>query len=326
MMTAADMCAIVHVSCCHHMGSSRIMRVFITGATGWVGSVVIEELQTAGHHIIGLARSEKAAAALEAIGVAVHRGSLEDLESLRAGASAADAVVHTAFNHDFSRFAENGVVEKRAIAALGEALAGSGRTLLVTSGVARIAPGRLVTEDDLRDLSVPFPRDPETAATAAAARGVNVSVIRLSPSVHGAGETHGFLPRVIAAARKHGVSAYVGEGDNFWPGVHRRDAARLYRLALERSAKHAVYHAVAEEGVRFRDIAEVIGRQLNLPVASKTGSEVEAHFGDFAMFAQIDARASSAKTRATLGWEPTEPGILSDLNGAAYFASAMTRA
>ena len=303
------------------------MRVFVTGATGWVGSAVIEELRTAGHDIVGLARSDDSAAILDATGVAVQRGSLEDLGSLRAGASAADAVIHAAFNHDdLSRFAESGAVERRAIEALGEALAGSGRTLVVTSGVALIAPGRLVSEGDSRDPSVQFPRDPETAATAAAARGVHVSVIRLSPSVHGAGETHGFLPRVIAAAREHGVSAYVGEGNNCWPGVHRRDAARLYRLALERSAEHAVYHGVAEEGVRFRDIAEVVGRRLNLPVASKTGPEIEAHFGDFAMFAQVDARASNAKTRAALGWEPTEAGILADLDGAAYFSAATTRA
>jgi len=275
------------------------MRVFVTGATGWVGSAVIEELQAAGHTVTGLARSDASAAALASAGIAVHRGSLEDLESLRAGAAASDAVIHTAFNHDFSRFAENGAAERSAIEALGDALAGTGRTLVVTSGVALISPGRVATEDDLRDPNVPFPRDPETVAAAVAARGVRVSVIRLSPSVHGAGD-HGFVPIVIGLAREHGVSAYVGDGNNRWPGVHRRDAARLYRLALERGAEHAVYHAVAEEGVPFREIAGVIGRRLNLPVVSISGADIAAHFGWFEHFAQIDASASSAKTRQSL--------------------------
>ncbi len=294
------------------------MRVFVTGATGWVGSAVSEELQAAGHTVTGLARSDTAAAALASAGIAVQRGSLEDLEGLRAGAAAADAVIHTAFNHDFSRFAENGAVERRAIEALGDVLAGTGRTLIVTSGVALIAPGRLITEDDAHDPAVPFPRDPETVAAAAAARGVRVSVIRLAPSVHGAGD-HGFVPIVIGLAREHGASAYVGEGNNRWPAVHRRDAARLYRLALERGAEHAVYHAVAEEGIPFREIAGVIGRRLKLPVVSTSGARVDAHFGWFARFAQIDAAASSAKTRQSLGWQPAEPALLDELDGPAYF-------
>lgn len=298
------------------------MRVFVTGATGWVGSAVIEELRGAGHSVLGLARSDAAAAALASAGVAVQRGSLEDLDSLRAGAAASDAVIHTAFNHDFSRFAESGAAERSAIDALGSALAGTDRTLIVTSGVALLAPGRMVTEDDVRDPNaVPFPRDPESAASAAAARGARVSVIRLAPSVHGDGENHGFVPRVIALAREHGVSAYVGDGNNRWPGVHRRDTARLYRLALERAAKYAVYHAVADEGVPFREIAGIIGRRLNVPVVSKSGDDVAAHFGAFAMFAQIDAIASSAKTRQSLGWHPTEPALLDDLDSAAYFPS-----
>jgi nucleoside-diphosphate-sugar epimerase len=297
------------------------MRVFVTGATGWVGSTVIEELRAAGHTVVGLARSEAAAATLAGAGIAVQRGSLEDLESLRAGAAAADAVIHTAFNHDFSRFAENGVVERIAIETLGSALAGTGRPLIVTSGVALIAPGRMVTEDDARDPNVPFPRDPESAAAAVVSRGVRVSVIRLAPSVHGTGETHGFIPIVIGLAREHGVSAYVGDGNNRWPGVHRRDAARLYRLALERAAEYAVYHAVADEGVPFREIAGVIGRHLTIPVASISGAGVEAHFGWFARFAQIDAAASSAKTRQSLGWKPTGPALLDDLDSPAYFPS-----
>jgi nucleoside-diphosphate-sugar epimerase len=298
-----------------------IMHVFVTGATGWVGSAVVEELLGAGHTVTGLARSDASAATLASAGVAVQRGSLEDLESLRAGAAAADAVVHTAFNHDFSRFAENGAAERSAIEALGDALAGTGRPLIVTSGVALISPGHVATEDSVRDPGVPFPRDPETVAAAAAARGVRVSVIRLAPSVHGAGD-HGFVPIVIGMAREHGVSAYVGDGNNLWPGVHRRDAARLYRLALERAPEHAVYHAVADEGVPFREIAGVIGRQLNLPVVSLAGDDVGAHFGWFAHFAQIDAAASSAKTQQSLGWHPTEPALLDDLDSTAYFPSA----
>lgn len=302
------------------------MRVFVTGATGWVGSAVIQELRTAGHAVVGLARSDASAAELEKLGVGVRRGSLEDIESLRAGAVGADAVVHAAFNGDLTKFAENAAVELRAIEALGGALAGTRKTLVVTSGVAMIKPGQVVTEDDSRDSSVKFPRDPETAATAVAKRGVHVSVVRLSPCVHGAGETHGFLPLTIAAARAHGVSAYVDKGENRWAGVARRDAARLFRLALERSAEHAVYHAVAEEGVRCRDIADAIGRKLDLPVVSVTGPAIAAHFGEFAPFAQIDASASNAKTRAALAWEPIEPGILADLNGTAYFPVTTTHA
>ena len=294
------------------------MRVFVTGATGWVGSAVVDELHSAGHSIIGLARSDASAAVLDSAGITVQRGSLEDLESLRAGAIAADAVVHTAFSHDFTRFAENGIAERSAIEALGSALAGTEKPLIVTSGVALITPGRTVTEGDNRDSSVQFPRDPETAAAAAAARGVRVSVIRLAPSVHGKGD-HGFVPIIIGMARERGVSAYIGDGGNRWPGVHRRDAAQLYRLALERAAPHAVYHAVAEEGVPFREIAEVIGRQLDLPVVSISGDDVGKHFGWFAHFAQIDAPSSSAQTRESLAWNPIEPGLLADLDNAAYF-------
>jgi nucleoside-diphosphate-sugar epimerase len=300
------------------------MRIFVTGATGWVGSAVTVELRAAGHTVLGLARSDAAAERLASEGIAVHRGSLEDLESLRAGAAAADAVIHTAFNHDFSRFAENAAVERGSIEALGSALAETGRSLIVTSGVALISPGRLVTEDDVRDPnSEPFPRDPESVAAAVAARGVRVSVVRLPPSVHGAGD-HGFVPAVIGLAREHGVSAYVGDGANRWSGVHRRDAARLYRLALERAAEHAVYHAIAEEGIPFREMASAIGRQLNLPATSVSGEAIDAHFGWFSRFAQVDAIASSAKTREFLGWRPTEPTLLDDLNGSAYFPAAET--
>ena len=294
------------------------MHVFVTGATGWVGSAVIDELLAGGHTVTGLARSDAAVATLEAKGVAIQRGSLEELESLRTGAAAADSVIHTAFSHDFTRFAENGQAEQRAIAALGDAMAGTGKPLVITSGIALITPGRVVTEDDRRDPGTPLPRDPETAGAAVAARGVRVSVIRLAPSVHGAGD-HGFVPAVIGMAREHGTSPYIGEGTNRWPGVHRRDAARLYVLALNKAADHAVYHAVDEEGVPFREIAGIIGKHLHVPVASISGDEIAAHFGWFERFAQIDAPASNAKTRAELGWKPIEDGLLADLDSAAYF-------
>jgi nucleoside-diphosphate-sugar epimerase len=294
------------------------MRVFVTGATGWVGSAVIKELRAAGHTVTGLARSDEAAAKLESAGIAVQRGSIEDLDSLRSGAAASDAVIHTAFNHDFSRFAENGAAEQLAIDALSSTLAGSDRPLIITSGIGLIAPGRVVTEDDVRDPNAPLPRNPESAAAAAAARGVRVSIVRLPPSVHGKGD-HGFVPAVIGMAREHGKSAYVGEGNNRWPGVHVRDAARVYSLALERAAEYAVYHAVARESVPFREIAGVIGRRLNIPTVSVTGDDIAAHFGWFARFSQMDAAASSTKTQQILGWKPAEPGLLEDLDSTAYF-------
>ena len=296
------------------------MNVFVTGASGWVGSHVITELVSGGHTVTGLARSDASAAALEAMGLAVHRGSLEDTESLRRGAAAADAVIHAAFDNDLSNFAKNGVVETSAIEAIGSALSGSGKAFVVTSGVAIIAPGREITEDDVRDTSIAFPRDPETAVASFAAQGVRVSVIRLSPSVHGAGENHGFLPMTIRAARDHGVSAYVADGKNRWSGVHVRDAARLYRLALEHAAPRAVYHAVADEGVPVEQIATIIGRRLNLPAKSISAADADEHFGPFARFAELDVMASSAKTKHTLGWKPIEPSLLEDLDGTAYFA------
>jgi nucleoside-diphosphate-sugar epimerase len=296
------------------------MRVFVTGATGFIGSAVVRELIDAGHQVLGLARSDAGAKSLTAAGADVHRGSLEDLKSLRSGAAAADGVIHTAFIHDFSNYGPAAQADRRAIETLGDALAGSERRLIVTSGTLLAQrQGSLATEEDAPNPS--FPRKSEEAALALAARGVRTSVLRLPPSVHGNGD-HGFVPRLISIAREKGVSAFIGDGINRWPAVHRLDAAHLYRLVLERGIAGAAYHGVADDGVPTREIAEAIGRGLNVPVVSKSREEAADHFGWIAHFFGIDGPASSAQTQARLGWRPVQPGIIADLNAEHYFEHA----
>lgn len=294
------------------------MKIFVTGATGFVGSAVVRELTGAGHRVLGLARSDANADALKRLGVEVHRGDVTDTESLAAGALASDGVIHTAFNHDFSRWAENCQNDRRAIEALGSALVGSDRPFVVTSGTGLVAvPGRPATEDDAPTSTVPRIAS-EQAANAVAERGVHVSVVRLPPSVHGDGD-HGFVPTLIGLAREKRAAAYVGDGGNRWPAVHRLDAAHLYRLVLEKGEAGLKYHGVGDEGVPFRDIAGVIGGRLNVPVISKTTEEAGAHFGWFAHFAALDCPASSDKTRQALGWRPTNVGLIGDLERGSYF-------
>jgi nucleoside-diphosphate-sugar epimerase len=293
------------------------MRVFVTGATGFLGSAIVRELIGAGHRVLGLARSEAGAKSLIAAGAQAHRGSLEDLNSLRSGAAAADAVIHTAFIHDFSKFAENSEIDKRAIETLGSALEGSGRLLLVTSGLATVAEGRLATEEDAPLPPSPtYPRASEVAAESLLKRGVRVSVVRL-PQVHNTVK-QGLVTYAIAVARENGVSAYVADGLNRWAAVHVLDAARLYRLALEKQEAGARYHAIAEEGVPVRDIAEAIGRGLNVPVVSKSPEEAASHFGWLGLFAGRDLTGSSVQTQQRLGWSTTGPGLIADLEQMRY--------
>lgn len=289
------------------------MHVFLTGASGWVGSAVAEDLLAAGHQVTGLVRNAQKAQALVALGMQVVTGTLDDHQLLHDGASRADAVIHTAFNHDFSRFSENCAQDERAIQILGEVLHGSDHPLLVTSGVAMIAPGRLATENDLPFVAPAYPRRSEPAARELADKGVRAATIRLSPTVHGVGD-HGFIPILMDLAKQTGVSAWPEDAENRWAAVHRRDAATLYRLALETGMSQAVYHAVAEEGILFRDIAQAIGKHLGVPAEPRA----REHFGWFADFASLNMAASSEQTRAVLGWNPTHPTLLADLAQAQY--------
>jgi len=301
------------------------MRFFVTGASGFIGSAVVQELINAGHRVLGLARSDSAATSLAAAGAEVHRGTLDDIDSLKRGAAECDGVIHTAFIHNFATMAASADTDRLAIEALGDALAGSGRPLVVTSVIGLLAPGRVGTEED-----TPDPKSPgahrtasEQTALALATRDVRVSVVRLPPSVHGDGD-RAFIPALIRIAREKKVSAYIGDGDNRWSTVHRLDAARLFRLALEKGRAGARYHGIGEEGVATRAIAEVIGRRLQIPVVSKSRERASEHFGWLARFAGNDISATSKQTQSELGWHPEQPGLIADLDNGRYFEAPAT--
>jgi len=300
------------------------MRLFVTGGSGFIGSAVVPELLGAGHEVVGLARSDVSAAALANAGAEVLRGDLEDLDSLRRGAKASDGVVHLGYVHDFSDMTIGAAVDLRAVEAIGDTLAGSDKpfvittgTLLLALGSVEIAPGGFGTEEDVSRAAMPRVAS-ENTAIALAERGVRSSAIRLSPSVHGVGD-HGFVPILIGIAREKGVSVFVGDGANRWPGVHRLDAARLFRLAVENAPAGSRWHGVGDEGVPFRDIAEVIGRHLHVPVRSVPSEEADEHFGFLGGLVSVDNPTSNALTRERLGWEPIEPGLLADLDEGHYF-------
>jgi nucleoside-diphosphate-sugar epimerase len=296
------------------------MRVFVTGASGWIGSATVRDLLAAGHDVLGLARSDTAAAAVASLGAEVLRGGLDDLDSLRAGAEASDGVVHLAYHHDFSQLEQAAQLDLRAIEAIGGVLEGTDRPLVIASGLVGFAPGRVATERDLPDPSV-HPRVASAqAALALAGRGVRSSVVRFAPTVHGAGD-HGFVPTLVGIAREKGVSAYIGDGANRWPAVHVLDAAALVRLAVERAPAGSVLHATAEQGVPTREIAEAIGHGLDLPVVSVPAERATEHFGWIGRFFGFDIAASSDLTRRLMGWEPVQHGLLADLKQGHYFAT-----
>ena len=292
------------------------MKVFVTGATGFVGSAVVNELIANGHQVVGLSRSDQGAAALTAAGAQVQRGDLDDLDGLRSAASAADGVIHLAFIHDFSDYARAAEADRRAIEAIGDALAGSDRLFVVTGGTAGIASGCLLTEDVLNRAE--GPRQSEPVGLSLASRGVRASIMRLPPSVHGEGD-HGFVPQLINIARSKGVAGYPGKGSNRWASVHRLDAARLFRIALESAPAGTVLHAVADEGVPVRDIAAVMGRHLNVPVESIPAEQASDHFGFLGMFFALDMPASSTLTQQRFDWHPTQSTLLEDLDQGHYF-------
>lgn len=302
------------------------MRVFVTGATGFVGSAVVQELIRAGHEVTGLARSDEAAAALIEAGAGVHRGALDDPDSLRRGAAAADGVIHAAFIHNYADLTAAGSTDRLAISAIGAELAGSERPLVVTSVIGHLPPGQLGTEDTAPDpvASVKHRAGSEEAALALAAQGVRVSVLRLPSSVHGDGDT-GFVPGLIELARRTGISAYIGDGQNRWPAVHRLDAARLYRLALEGAPTGTILHAIGDKGVPLIEIADVIARRLGLPAVSIPIKKAAEHFGWMAHFISLDIPASSTRTRALLDWQPVHPALLADLDRESYFTTNMEK-
>lgn len=295
------------------------MRVFLTGATGFIGEAIIDELLRAGHEILGLARNEEKAKLLERSGVRVHLGDLDDTDPLVAGARASDGVIHTAFGHDFSKYLEAGETDRRAVEAMGCALEGTGKPLVITSGTTIVVPGQLTLEDQAARADSPSGvRAPsEHALAEASSRGVRGVALRLPPSVHGKGD-HGFVPALIDVARRTGMSAYVDDGTNHWPAVHRLDAARLFRLALEQGPAGAL-HGVAEQAIPMRDIAATIGEGLGVPVCSLRVDEAKAHFDWLAMFVGIDNPTSSDFTRRTVGWQPREKGLLADMRDSGYF-------
>jgi nucleoside-diphosphate-sugar epimerase len=296
------------------------MRVFITGAAGFIGSATTKELIANGHEVTGLARNDANVETLKNLGAKVHRGSLEDLESLMAGAKDADGVIHLGFIHDFSKFMENGQIDKRAIEAMGEVLEGTNKPFIVTSGTALIAPGIAVTEDMRRDAGAFSPRVSEETGLAFASRGVRAMAIRL-PQVHGEKGKAGLISYLVEGARQKGAAVYVGDGTARWAAAHRMDVVRLYRLALEKGTANAIYHAVGEEGVPMRQIIEVVGRDLNLPVKSISKDEAGDYYGPLAMFAGLDMPASSALTQQWLNWKPKEIGLIEDIGQPGYFAA-----
>jgi nucleoside-diphosphate-sugar epimerase len=308
------------------------MRVFVTGASGWIGSAVLPELIDAGHQVVGLARSDASAAALTAAGASVRRGTVDDLEILRSAAAACDGVIHLAFKHDVAfsgGFPAAADADRRAVETIGEALAGSDRPLVIASGMAGLAPGRVATERDghgTDPAAAQLGGGPQTRRATArmtlslASRRVRSCVLRLPPTVHGE-KDNGFMATLVAIARAKGISGYPGDGSNRWPAVHRLDAAHLFRLALENAPAGTTLHAVADEGVPIRAIAEVIGRHLDLPVAAVLPEDAAEHFGWLATFVTIDSPASSTLTRRLLGWEPTHPGLVDDLEKGHYFQS-----
>ena len=291
------------------------MRVFLTGATGFIGSAIVPELLGAGHEVLGLARSDAAEQALAGLGVKAHRGELSDTDSLVAGVRACDGVIHTAYIHDFTQYAANAQIDRLALEAVAQALEGSGKPLVAASGTLMVSPGRTAMETD--PAAEGSPRFSE-AMLSFAGRGVRTSVVRLSPTVHGRGDK-GFVPQLIEFARRAGFAAFVGDGANRWPAAHRLDAARLFRLALEQAAPGARLHGAAEEGIRFRDIAKTIGEGLGVPVRGIDAADAPAYFDWMAMFVGFDSPASSAITRETVGWRPEQPGLLADMRDGGYF-------